>query len=52
MSVFIFRQISLQQAGLGGYTFSAPANPAPHPHARVQMQVPRITGFHVHVQAE
>lgn len=33
-------------------TLRATTNPTRHPHARVKMQIARIAGFHVHVQAK
>ena len=34
------------------HTFSTPANTAPNPHARVQVQVSGVASLHMHVQSE
>ena len=37
---------------LNPHTFSAATNPTTNPHARVQVEVPRVTSLHVDVESE
>ena len=45
-------QLSTLQRSLVLHTFGAATNTTANPHARVQVQVPRVTSLHVDVESE